>query len=348
VAAEPVTVAIPVLNGGRRFEETLAAVARQRLDRPIELIVADSGSTDGSADRARAHGATVIEVDRARFSHGGTRNLLAERASGAHIAFLTQDSAPADERWLARLLAGFELADDVALVFGPYRARPDATHMVRRELDEWFASLSSDGRPRVDRAGSERDEADVATGRRLPFFSDANGCIARYAWERVPFREVPYAEDQLLAKDMLAAGYAKAYAPLAAVFHSHDYPPLALFRRCFDEWRGLREVHGDVEPAGPLGVALRIQRAVRDDIGLLRAEGRAGPSLAGPIAQSIRHHSIRAAGAVLGSRAGRLPPRARRACSLERRDSFEPAPARVADSRHGPAGTEPAAQKRPA
>ena len=46
------------------------------------------------------------------------------RAAGSHVAFLTQDATPADERWLARLLAGFERADDVALTLGPYRAAP--------------------------------------------------------------------------------------------------------------------------------------------------------------------------------------------------------------------------------
>ena len=57
-----------------------------------------------------------------RFSHGGTRNLLMERARGAHVAFLTQDAMPAGDGWLAALLGGFALGDDVALVCGPYRA----------------------------------------------------------------------------------------------------------------------------------------------------------------------------------------------------------------------------------
>ena len=59
-------------------------------------------------------------------------------------------------------------------------------------------------------------------GTRSLFFTDANGCVARDAWERVPFRGVAYAEDQLLARDMLAAGYVKVYRPDAAVIHSHD------------------------------------------------------------------------------------------------------------------------------
>ena len=84
--------------------------------------------------------------------------------------------------------------------------------------------------------------------RRL-FFSDANACIARSALDEVPFRPVSYAEDQLLARDMLAAGYAKVFRPDAPVVHSHDYGPLDRFRRAFDEWRALREVHGVIAAA---------------------------------------------------------------------------------------------------
>ena len=319
-----VTVAIPVLDGGRRLEEVLEAVRSQRVDRPVEVLVADSGSTDGSRELALERATSVIDVRPGDFSHGGTRNLLVDSASGSHVAFLTQDAVPADQSWLARLLEGFALAEDVALVFGPYRARDGASPMVRRELSEMFASFAPDGRPHVDRADST-DEG-LGLGRRR-FFSDANGCLLRAAWERVPFREVDYAEDQLLARDMLAAGYAKAYHPAAAVIHSHDYPPLALFRRSFDESRALREVHDHVS-AGPWRGALAVQRNVRDDLALVRREGAPAATRASVLLRSARHHALRYAGAALGSRADRLPPSVRRACSLERRAGFEPAQGR--------------------
>ena len=53
-------------------------------------------------DGARVH----RDPARRSFSHGGTRNLLMREASGARVAFLTQDAEPADERWLERLLGG--------------------------------------------------------------------------------------------------------------------------------------------------------------------------------------------------------------------------------------------------
>jgi glycosyltransferase involved in cell wall biosynthesis len=314
--ADPVTVAIPVRNGGPRLAQTLAAVRAQRVDRPVELLVADSGSSDGSPELARGYGAAIIDVPAGEFSHGGTRNLLTRRAGGSHIAFITQDAVPADEHWLTRLLGGFELADDVGLVFGAYRPRPEASPMVRRELEEWFASLSADGGPHLDRGLPSPGDPDLV--RRL-FFTDANGCAARAALERVPFREVAYAEDHLLARDMLAAGYAKVYRPDAAVVHSHNYRPFEQFRRSFDEWRSLREVHGIAATAGPVRATLLVQRSIRDDIALLRREDRRARALVMLAAASLRYHVLRAAGAALGSRAQRLPAAVRRVCSLERR-----------------------------
>ena len=318
--AELITVAIPVRNGRPLLDEALQAVRAQQVDRPIELLVADSGSNDGSREVARQQGAAIIDVTPKEFSHGGTRRLLARRARGAYIAFLTQDAVPTSDRWLANLLDGFGLASDVALVFGPYRPRGGASPMVRRELDQWFRSLSPDGTPRLDRGVPTGNDSDAA--RRL-FFTDANACISRSALERVPFREVQYAEDQLLARDMLKAGYAKVFRPDAPVTHSHDYRTIETFQRSFDEWRGLREVHGVVAAASPAQNVLTVQREVRDDLALLRSEGTDGKQLFRGVLASAAYHFARTGGAVLGSRADVLPARVRAVCSLEGRGSFE-------------------------
>ena len=311
MSAAQVTVAIPVLDGGSLLAETLEAVGRQRTDRELELVVADSGSSDGSRERAVGAGARVLDVPAGQFSHGGTRNMLMRESAGTHVAFLTQDSTPADEDWLQRLLDGFELGDDVGLVFGPYLARPWASPMVRRELDTMFASFAPDGDARVDR------QADPDSRRRT-FFTDANGCVARSAWERVPFRAVSYAEDQMLAGDMLAAGWAKAYQPAAGVLHSHDYRPSELLRRSFDEGRALREVHGHRARSSPVKLGQVVQRHVRDDL----ADSSSGRlSL---LVRSVVHHAAKTVGGTLGSHADRVPRPVRRRLSLEGRDDFQP------------------------
>lgn len=318
-----VTVAIPVRDGGELFGRTLRALADQTVAH--ELLVCDSGSCDGSLALARAHGARVIEIPSTEFGHGATRNLLLGEARGEHVALLTQDAEPVDERWLEHLLAGFALAADIAIVYGPYRPRPDASPAVALELAHWFASLAPEGLPSVERlAPGERTLPVLGLLGRRGFFTDANACIARAAWERTPFREVPYAEDRVLAIDVLRAGAAKAFVPDAAVWHSHYYTPPQQLRRAFDEWRGLREVYGWREPADPR----RLARQLRGELGRARRElaaaevplGRATATLAA----LAGHHVLRFSGALLGSHADRLPPWGRRSLSLERRASFAP------------------------
>jgi glycosyltransferase involved in cell wall biosynthesis len=315
-----VTVAIPTLDAGPAFARTLSAVRSQRPARDVELLVCDSGSADQTVPLARAHGARVIEIRRDQFSHGATRNLLMQRSTGQHVAFLTQDAVPADDGWLARLLAGFGRGRGVALAFGPYRPRDDASASVARELEGWFASFAPDGEPRIDRLEpGDRDGPAARFLGHLGFFTDVNGCVARSAWERVPFRDVAYAEDHLLAQDMLRAGYAKVYVPDAAVVHSHEYSLWGWLRRSFDESRAVAEVYG-VSPGGRVVDAVRNLRGnVGADARWARAHGRpAGPAL---LARSGLHHGARAAGAVLGAHAEALPGALTAQLSLERRRS---------------------------
>jgi glycosyltransferase involved in cell wall biosynthesis len=309
-----VTVAIPTLNAGNGFSDTLAAVRAQRVDRDVQVLICDSGSSDETLAIARAHAADVIRIPRESFSHGGTRNRLMAEARGDHVAFLTQDAVPASTDWLAHLLAGFALAPQVGLAFGPYRPRAGASLSVVRELTGWFASFSADG-PRVDAldAGARDAPARHFLGH-LGFFTDANGCVAREAWREVPFREIAYAEDHLLAQDMLRAGYAKVYVPDAAVVHSHEYSPGEWLRRSFDEARAVREVYGWALDGR--SAVRNLRGGVAGDWRWARAYGE--PSARG-VGASLLYHGARAAGGLLGGHAARLPAAVVARLSLEGR-----------------------------
>ncbi len=83
----------------------LEAIARQEVGEDVEVVVVDSGSSDGSAERARRLGARVHEIPPEEFSHGGARNLGAKLAAGDIVVFTSQDAYAADENWLAALVA---------------------------------------------------------------------------------------------------------------------------------------------------------------------------------------------------------------------------------------------------
>jgi rhamnosyltransferase len=82
------------------------------------------------------------------------------------------------------------------------------------------------------------------------FFSNINSAVRRAVFKAVPFRDVEYAQDQAFAADLHAAGFLIAYAPLAAVLHSHDYPIRTYFARMVDEFHGLRSTLGHAPRVG--------------------------------------------------------------------------------------------------
>jgi glycosyltransferase involved in cell wall biosynthesis/SAM-dependent methyltransferase len=307
------SVVIPVKDGARYLEEVLAAVLAQ--EPGVEVLVIDSGSGDGSPAIARAAGVELLQIEPASFGHGRTRNLGAERTSGELICFLTQDATPLPG-WLAAFREALALEERVGAAFGPHLPRPDTSPMIARELTEFFAGFSPTGGPALQHRGGE------------PFLSNVNACYRRDCWEEVRFDDVAYSEDQAFGRAMLAAGWAKAYHPDAAVLHAHDYPPVDFMRRYFDEYRGLRESSGHVEGFGLRSAARDVQALVAADRRWMEERGIAPGARARWTARSTVHHAGRKVFSALGSRAERLPAAAQRAISLEGRTSAGPAEAR--------------------
>jgi len=302
-----VSVVVPVKDGERFLAELLDALASERVD---EVLVIDSGSRDRSLAIAHDAGARVVEIEPAQFGHGRTRNLGVQLAAGELVCFLTQDATPC-AGWLDAYREAFTLEDGVGAAYGPHLPRADTSPMIARELTEFFAAFSPDGRPRVQRAGSST------------FLSNVNACYARACWEAVGgFRDVAYAEDQAFGADMLAAGWAKVYHPGAAVLHAHDYGPLEFMRRYFDEYRGLRATTGHIEPLRLRGTLAMVGADMR----WMAERGLAPAERARWTARSLAHHAGRRLAAPAGSRAARLPGSVNRVLSLEGRADGAVAP----------------------
>lgn len=300
-----VSVVIPVKDGGPLLRRVLEAVRSQG---ELELIVIDSGSRDGSIEVARGLVDEMIEIRPDEFGHGRTRNLGAERASGDLICFLTQDAVP-DAGWLDAYRDAFTLDPRVGAAFGPHLPHPDTSPMLARELTEFFAGFAPDGQPVLHREGD------------LTFLSNVNACYARACWEAIRFPDLPYAEDQAFGRAMLEAGWAKVFHPRAAVRHAHDYGPIDFMKRYFDEYRGLREASGHVEPLEPRAAF----RGVRDDARWMGEQGMPTRERSRWLVRSALHHGGRRVASALGSRAERLPEPVQRRLSLEGRGAAGPA-----------------------
>jgi glycosyltransferase involved in cell wall biosynthesis len=298
-----VSAVIPVKDGERYLQELLDALSTEGAD---EVLVIDSGSKDRSLEIAKAAGVDLLEIDPAEFGHGRTRNLGAQRTSGELICFLTQDATPCPG-WLAAYRQAFELDAEIGAAFGPHLARPDTSPMIARELCEFFASMAPDGRPAVQREGQST------------YLSNVNACYRRACWAEIGFREIPYSEDQAFGVDMLRAGWAKVFHPGAAVLHAHDYGSIEFMRRYFDEYRGLRESSGHVEPFGVIATARHVRSEIGADRRWMRENGIGGLDRLRWSGRAGVHHAGRRVFSALGSRSERLPAALRGSLSLERR-----------------------------
>lgn len=123
----PLTVVIPVHNGGRDFGRCLRGL-RESSWTDFETVVVDDGSTDGSAALAASFGAVVVRHDR---PHGpaAARNAGAEAAAGAIVFFLDADVALHRDA-LARAMARLDADPGLDALFGSYDDQPRAPGLV--------------------------------------------------------------------------------------------------------------------------------------------------------------------------------------------------------------------------
>jgi rhamnosyltransferase len=89
-------------------------------------------------------------------------------------------------------------------------------------------------------------------------FDNVCSCLRRAVWERHPFPETPIAEDLEWARDVLLAGWRLAYAPRAAVVHSHDRSARYELHRTYLLHQRLRRLFG----VRAVPTRLRLARAV--------------------------------------------------------------------------------------
>jgi glycosyltransferase involved in cell wall biosynthesis len=98
-----ISVVIPTYNASARLKLTIRSVLAQTAP-PLEIIIVDDGSTDGTREVCAEFGDAITYVAVANGGQQRARNLGAERAAGEWIAFLDHDDLWQPE-YLAELLA---------------------------------------------------------------------------------------------------------------------------------------------------------------------------------------------------------------------------------------------------
>lgn len=236
------TVAILTYNGDRYLEQILNQVSAQKFDGGFEILVIDSGSTDSTLDIVgRFPSVRLHTIPNSEFGHGRTRNLAARLARGEFVAYLTHDAIPLTHDWLRELLAPFDVSERVVAVTGKQVPRTQCFPLLKYEIEGLFSGLGPDFGTTFFYNDAFIQSEGVLNA--VSFYSDVNSAARRaFLLEVLPYRDVPYAEDQLFGRDVIEAGYIKAYAGRGAVEHSNDLSLAEYGKRIFDETVGLRRI----------------------------------------------------------------------------------------------------------
>ena len=196
-----VSVVIRCFNEERMIGRLLSGLGEQTR-RADQIVVVDSGSTDGTLGVAARYPVEIRHIDPATFSFGRSLNVGMAATTGDLVVIASAHVYPVYDTWLEYLTAPF--ADpDVALSYGRQVAGPTTHFSESQVLATWFPP-ESDSR------------------QAHPFANNANACIRRVEWEAQPYDELLTGlEDLDFAAKLLARSRGIAYVAEAPVVHLH-------------------------------------------------------------------------------------------------------------------------------
>lgn len=199
-----VSVVIRTLNEAQFLDRLLESVLSQTIDRrSIEVVVVDSGSTDGTIEIAREYACNLLHISKDDFSFGRSLNVGCEAARGDVIVIVSGHCVPSDSEWLANLVRPIT-SDQAEYVYGRQLSGPESQFSEGQIFSKYFP-----------------ERIDVAQGGY--FCNNANSAIKKTTWQKLKFDEdLTGLEDMELAQRLTAQGGYVMYVPEAKVFHLHD------------------------------------------------------------------------------------------------------------------------------
>lgn len=221
-------IVIRTLNEARHLGALLTMVGRQVTDGlEHEVVLIDSGSTDGTVEIAREHGCKITTITKQEFSFGRSLNRGCAFGSGEILVLISGHCVPVDDHWLQNLCQ--PLIDGVvSYAYGRQVGDDDSHYSERRIFAKYFPETST-----LPQEGF--------------FCNNANSAVLRSAWVEHQFDEdLTGLEDMDLAKRLVAKGHKVGYVAEAPVFHHHNETWASVRRRFEREAIALQQIMPDV------------------------------------------------------------------------------------------------------
>jgi glycosyltransferase involved in cell wall biosynthesis len=217
------SIIIRAYNEERHIGRLLEGI-RQQTVRDVEILLVDSGSTDGTVSIAESFGARVVHIPAAEFTFGRSLNLGIRSATRELIVIASAHVYPVYPDWLESLLSPFG-EEKVALTYGKQRGPETATFSEKQIYYQWYPDTSE---PRQKTA----------------FCNNANAAIRSSLWEKNPYDEtLTGLEDIAWAKWAKEQGYDIAYVAEAEIIHIHNETPRGIFNRYRREAMAFKKIY---------------------------------------------------------------------------------------------------------
>jgi rhamnosyltransferase len=219
----PISIIMRSYNEGWALRDTLPALRAQDY-KNWELIVIDSGSTDGSVDLIRqAKPAHFLQIKKEEYNPSRVMNYGMKMARTEFGIFLNADATPQGNNWLRPLVAALQ-DPRVAAAFGRQIPRPDCQAVFAHDYERCFGA---------NRESTKWDH----------FFSMVSSGLRKDIWSKRGFLEkMQYSEDDEYTRWCREQGFGVVYVPESVVMHSHNYTPQQAYKRSFGEAKALAAV----------------------------------------------------------------------------------------------------------
>jgi rhamnosyltransferase len=252
------SIIIRTLNEARYLPQLLVAINEQRSEFRSEIILVDSGSTDGTLEIAHSHGCRILTITKEEFSFGRSLNRGCEAADGEFLVMISGHCVPCHGSWLQRLVA--PLAEGIVTYSYGRQLGGPVTHLSEHRI---FAKYFPER--------SELPQQGI-------YCNNANSALLKSAWSQFRFDEdLTGLEDMHMAQRLVGNGQKVGYVAEAAVFHYHHerWPQIRIrFER---EALALQRIRPDLVVRKrdfvrylTKGVAADLQHALRNRIPLRR------------------------------------------------------------------------------
>jgi glycosyltransferase involved in cell wall biosynthesis len=197
---------------------------RQQTIKDVEIILVDSGSTDGTVSVAESFGARIVRIPSVEFTFGRSLNLGIQAATREFVVIASAHVYPVYPDWVESLLRPFE-DENVAITYGKQRGPETAQFSEQQIYHQWYPDIS---RPRQATA----------------FCNNANAAIRKSLWQQNRYDEtLTGLEDLAWGKWAKEQGYDIAYAAEAEIIHVHNETTDGVFNRYRREAMAFKKIY---------------------------------------------------------------------------------------------------------